>query len=107
MSNVSLKIDFSKLGGPVYSGRARGKFAREEFKLDEIDEELGLVEITVPETAYTITSSFILGMLDKSVRRYGSIERFREHYKIIAPSHFDEVIVNSLKSALKDNRTLL
>ena len=102
-----LTIDFAKLGGPVYSGRARGKFARANLKLDEIDKEHGVVEIIIPESAYTVTSSFILGLLDKSVRKYGSIESFREHYKIRAPKQFDEIFVSSLSSALKDNRSLV
>lgn len=79
-------IDFSKFGGPVFSGRARGIAARAEHRLDDLDQSSeSLVDVKIPQDAYTVTSSFFLGLFGPSVIRAGNRERFKEKF------HFDDV----------------
>ncbi|MGZ9712614.1 hypothetical protein ACXX82_17610 [Glaciimonas sp. GNP009] len=79
MSNHMI-IDFSNIGGPVYSGRPRGELIRAKFALDNIDQSSTLVDIQIPETTYSITSSFFLGLFGPSVVKAGSVEAFFSKY---------------------------
>jgi len=79
MSN-HITIDFSNIGGPVYSGRPRGESLRSRFELDLVDEGNGQVDIEVPESTYSVTSSFFLGLFGPSVVRAGSSEAFFRKY---------------------------
>lgn len=78
-------IDFNKFGGPVFSGRARGIAARAEYHLDDLDREDTSVEVTIPQNAYTVTSSFFLGLFGPSVIKAGNSEVFKSKF------HFNNV----------------
>lgn len=82
MDNIIL-IDFKEFDGPLYSTRVRGERSRKKANLEELDEASSFVELRVPNDLLTITSSFFLGMFDKSIIKYGSKEEFKKHYKFL------------------------
>lgn len=79
-----MKIDFVSLGGPVYSGRPRGAAIRAQYALDAVDKDTDqVVDVAIPDSTYSMTSSFFLGMFGPSVVRAGSSEAFFRKF------HFD------------------
>lgn len=63
----------------VYVGRGAGTRCREWANLDKWDRSAGVIEIEVPENAYSVNSSFFLGMFGPSVRALGETA-FRAKY---------------------------
>lgn len=94
-------IDFKKIEGLVYTGRDRGERLREKFRLDELDSGGGTVEVRIPEDAYTISSSFFLGMFGPSIVRAGSKDRFYSRYKFQSPVFLREVMDGYVARALQ------
>jgi hypothetical protein len=93
-------IDFSKLGGPVYVGRANGAQARTKLKIDSLDEVREAIRVVIPETTYAVNSSFFLGLFGPSLMRFDSQERFLEHYRFEAPPHVIDAIKLVIERAL-------
>lgn len=100
--NQAPMIDFKKIEGLVYTGRDRGERLRVEFKLDELDARESVVEVEVPDTAYTISSSFFLGMFGPSVVRAGSKDKFFARYHFRLPEFLQEVVEGYVTRALQD-----
>jgi hypothetical protein len=95
-------IDFAKLEGPVFTGRPRGESLRRTLKVDELDSASGLVvDVQIPDTTYSITSSFILGLFGKSVVRAGSKQAFYEKYHFHTSPLFREVVDTCVTRALQ------
>lgn len=99
-------IDFDKLGGPVYIGRDRGMAERIKYKLDEIDKTEQCVEVKIPDTIYSINSSFFLGLFGKSIKFAGSSKKFREKYLISAPDDVNDNLESYIERALYE-KTLM
>ena len=78
---MSKIIDFANLAGPIYTGRPKGELARQHFRLDELDAQLDAVIVKIPESTYSITNSFFLGMFGPSINRFGTREGFLNHYQ--------------------------
>jgi hypothetical protein len=105
MSNAIRVIDFKDIDGLVYTGRDRGERLRSEFKLDELDAAGEVVEVDIPDNAYTISSSFFLGLFGPSVVGAGSKEAFLRRYHFKAPDFLNEVMDTYVSRALQ-NRNL-
>lgn len=99
-------IDFEKLGGPVYVGRDRGGNEREKYKLDELDDSNVIVDVMIPESTYTINSSFFLGLFGDSIVKAGSSEEFRKKYHIHATSLINRSIESYIERALHEHAFL-
>ncbi len=67
-------------------GQDRGVAARNEFKLDELDQSGDEVIVLVPQDMRTLTPSFVQGLFAGSVGRLGE-HGFFSHYKFNAPAH--------------------
>lgn len=107
MSN-KVEIDLENFGGPVYSGRPRGESIREKNNLDKIDQDLStIVIIRVPDNAFSLNSSFFLGLLGKSIRAAGSREKFLAKFKFEYPPHIEEYIESGIERALLERTNLL
>lgn len=99
-------IDFSKLGGPVYVGRANGAQARVRLRVDSLDAQKGPVEIRVPDDAYAVSSSFFLGLFGPSLAHYETPEAFLAHYPISAPDHIRDTLRMVIDRALSSRGQL-
>lgn len=102
MTTHSLSVDLSKFNGPVYAGRARGENARQALKLDAADQSNQIVEVNIPDSTYTVTSSFFLGLFGPSVINAGSREAFVKKFHFKSPSFladdFEEYISYALET---------
>lgn len=104
MKAPKMIIDFSKYPGPVYTGRPRGEVIRAELKLDEIDESDRLVDVKIPTTTYSLTSSFFLGMFGPSVTRAGSQEAFFKKFHFETSPALVEAFNDYVARALQAKR---
>jgi hypothetical protein len=98
----NLIIDFEVLGGPVFTGRPRGEKMREALHVEDIDASDAQVEVKIPETTYSISSSFILGLFGKSVVKAGSKEAFYKKYHFDTNELFQGVVDSCVTRALQD-----
>lgn len=102
MAAKSETIDFHTISGPVYTGRDRGERLRVELNLDAFDADADVVvEVCIPNSAYTVSSSFFLGLFGPSVIRAGSRESFYLKYRFSAPKHIQDVIGGYVTRALQ------
>ena len=92
-------IDLSALGPALFVGRPYGRACRDKLGLDALDEAPGAVDVVLPASAYSISSSFALGFFGPSVVAAGGRAAFREKYKIAAPALFIDVIDNAARRA--------
>lgn len=75
-------------GKRILSGKEVGINLRDQYKLDDLDNQNGFVEVNI--SVPVVTSSFILGMFSKSMKKLG-IENFFEKYHFNAR---DDIIRN-------------
>lgn len=95
-------IDFGNLEGPVFTGRQRGETLRKTLHVEEFDAENVEVEVRIPETTYSISSSFVLGLFGKSVVRAGSKEAFYQKYHFSSNPLFRGIIDSCVTRALQE-----
>jgi len=97
----SKMIDFTAIEGPVYTGRDRGVKLRKEYDLDSLDADAEQVTVKIPETTYTVSSSFFLGLFGPSIIKFGSKEAFYKHYKFELPDYLKETTESYVTRALQ------
>ena len=106
-SDQQLVIDFSKFGGPVYSGRAKGELARADLELDAHDANNCHARVIIPEGTFSVTSSFFLGLFGKSVRHAESRDEFLKRYKFNTPDTLKKIIDLFILRALREQTDLV
>lgn len=94
-------IDFSTVQGPVYTGRDRGELLRKELQLDELDASADTIKVRIPETTYTMSSSFFLGVFGPSILKAGSKDAFFRHYKFELPEYLKGAVDSYVARALQ------
>ncbi len=103
------KIDLEKARSSreakVFSGREKGKYWREYFKLDQLDENADKIEVVIPEDIFAINLSFFLSLFGESVRHLGR-EGFVEKYKFVADPVLQPLIEQGINQALKRSSAL-
>jgi hypothetical protein len=86
MSDRTFRIDLAKFrsgSARVFAGRPRGEEVRRSLQLalrEVVDD--ATIEIVVPVDTYSVTSSFILGLLGDGIRELKE-EKFRRVYKFV------------------------
>lgn len=95
-------LNFKDMGGPVYVGRANGEKAREHLNIDRLDTVPEPVEVIVPDSTYSINSSYFLGLFGKSVRAFGTIDGFLGHYNFKAKQNLMDSIRRHADRALRE-----
>jgi hypothetical protein len=89
----------------VFAGRERGKYWRNQFKLDEVDALDGPVEVIIPEDIISLNISFFLNLFGDSIRRLGR-EGFKEHYIFKSDPILQPLIAQGIEQALKRSSAL-
>lgn len=102
-ANNEKLIDFSKIEGPVYTGRNRGERLREKLNLDAFDgSEDIIVKVIIPKETYSISSSFFLGLFGPSIMKLGSRESFLKKYIFETSEFLISVIDKHIARALQE-----
>lgn len=102
---TSLTVDLSSVSGPVYSGRDRGEALRKKYDLDHKEDGAEVVDVVIPKTTYTVSSSFFLGLFGPSVRKCGSVDSFERKFNFRGPEFLKPVLHSHASLALQ-NRSL-
>ncbi|MBF0193123.1 MAG: hypothetical protein HQL71_01145 [Magnetococcales bacterium] len=101
-----ITLDFSKQGGPVFVGRAQGEKARQNFRLDILDDSEDIIKVVIPEGTYSVNSSFFLGLFTKSVLKTGSKKKFLAKFNFVCESFLLETIDTYIDRALREKSDL-
>jgi len=92
--------DFRSPESRVYSGQDRGKTVRKKLKIKETEHQYQIIKIIIPEDTISLNTSFFLGFLGESVKRYGEIN-FRKKFifdcSVIIQKDIDIGIERALK----------
>jgi hypothetical protein len=94
-------IDFGRIEGPVYTGRDRGASLRRDLDVDQMDSVGSAVEVRIPKSTYTISSSFFLGLFGPSVVRAGTKEAFYNRFHFDSPEFLRDVMDGYVLRALQ------
>ncbi len=92
----------------IISGRKNGIEIREKLKIEDLENNNDIIEIIIPDDILSFNSSYFLGMLGKSVRKYKSKEAFLKKYTFkcndIVKMNIDDGILDALNNnnALED-----
>ena len=105
IKKINLDEARTSKGAKVFSGRERGKYWRKHFKLDELDHNDSLVEVSIPEDILSINLSFFLSLFGESVRYLGA-EEFRQKYHFVCDPSLLPMIDQGIEQALKTSSVL-
>lgn len=103
----AVRIDLNSYRDPksrIFSGRVRGEQVRLAARLPELDTSDTEIEVHVPEDAFSVTSSFFLGMFRDSINLLGE-EPFRRRFRFTG-KNIQRVVDESIKEALKRSSPL-
>lgn len=100
-------IHLSKMGGPLFSGREKGRLNREKYHLDDIDSSDKLVEVIIPDDTYSITSSFFMGLFGESIREIGNRNDFFRKYRFKMPDKFRNKVEIYIDRALREKTPVI
>jgi hypothetical protein len=101
----ALTVDLSSVSGPVYSGRDRGEALRQKYALDDKEDAVESVEVIIPSSAYTVSSSFFLGLFGPSIQKCGTVDNFERKFRFQAPDFLRPILHAHAGLALQ-NRNL-
>ena len=107
MNEVIEKIDLSKMGGPLFSGREKGRLNRVKYHLDAIDASDIQVDVVIPDDTYSITSSFFMGLFGKSIRELGDRNEFFQKYRFKMPDKFRNKVEIYIDRALREKTPVI
>ena len=91
----------------VFTGRDRGKYVRENSKIDEIEAKYDTVNIVVPNNVYSINPSFFEEFLVNVVKKLGK-EDFLKKFKFSSDGdyEFDSPLNQAIDRILKNQTAL-
>ena len=99
-------IDFETIEGPVYTGRPRGTKLRSKYNLDDVDKRDAVVVVRIPDSTYSISSSFFLGLFGESVVNAGNKQAFYAKFHFMANDMFSRVFDGYVMRALEEKHLL-
>lgn len=100
MKSIDLKISkYRKDGAKIYTGRDVGILARNEFDLNQIEEEYEIVNILIPSDTWGINPSFFGGMFEGSIKKYR--DTFTDRYKFLYTNKTE--LSDSLRKDISDD----
>lgn len=90
----------------IISGRKNGSEIREKLKIKDLEDNNDIIKIIIPMDVLSFNSSYFLGMLGESVRRYGSKESFLKKYVFECNEIVKININDGIIDALNNNNAL-
>jgi hypothetical protein len=97
----TMEVKFPEAAGPVYTGRAKGEQLRIRLELDSKEDQVDVVDVTIPEGTYTVSSSFFLGLFGPSIRKCGDLALFERKFHFKAPAFLMSVLREHAALALQ------
>lgn len=79
---VEIKLGkFKRSEEKIFTDRDKGIEAREELKLDILEETNDIINVLLPTDIWTINPSFFGGLFEQSIKKYH--EKFWDKYKFL------------------------
>jgi hypothetical protein len=100
----SAVIDLAVLNTPLLVGRDQGEQCRRQFGLAAQDVIFDQVEVRIPESTYSMSSSFFLGMFGPSIKAAGTVENFFSKYQFTTSTLLRSVIEPCVSRVLLERR---
>jgi hypothetical protein len=72
----------------VFTGRDRGKYVRENSRIDEVETKYEVVNIVIPNNVYSINPSFFEEFLVNVVKKLGK-EEFLKKFKFTSQGDYE------------------
>lgn len=94
--------DYITQGSKVFSGRDRGKYVRNESKIDELILSHDLITIIVPEVVRTINPSFLEEFLMNIVKKFGLKIYDRIKFDTLGQYQIKEDLEEAVDSLLRE-----
>lgn len=86
----------------VFTGRDRGRFVREQSRLDEIDGQYETVKIIIPKDIRSINPSFFEEMFVNVVKRHGKDEFLRRYqFESLGDYNYDRPLSEAIERILR------
>lgn len=91
----------------VFTGRDRGKYVRENSKIDEIEMKYTTINIVIPDNVYSINPSFFEEFLVNVVMKLGK-EGFLRKFNFSSEGDYEfDIPLNQAISRILKNQTAL
>lgn len=93
------EVEYNDTGSvvPVYTGFQKGREMREAFGLSDFDRFKGeMVTVKFPDNTYSVSSSFLRGLLEDSMKAAASESEFLSRYRVKGP----QIVVENFMSSV-------
>jgi restriction endonuclease Mrr len=91
----------------VFTGRDRGKYVRENSKIDEIESNFDSVNIIIPNNIYSINPSFFEELLVNVVKKLGKEEFLKKiHFTSEGDYDYNSPLNQAIDRILKNQTAL-
>jgi len=91
----------------VFTGRDRGKYVREQSKIDELEKNYDDIYVTIPDNVYSINPSFLEEFLVNVVTKLGK-EDFLKKFHFTSEGDYEyELPLNQAIDRILKNKTAL
>ena len=105
--NIINLEDFRAKGAKVYTGRDRGKKARKDSNINQIEENYDKVIIIIPENVYSIIPSFFEELFLDVVIKLGK-EKFLEKFEFrsLGEYKYEKPLNEAIERILRKNTAI-
>jgi hypothetical protein len=90
----------------ILTGRDPGEELRSKLELDKIEDEIEVINISVPDRIVSFNSSYFLGLFTPSIKKYKTKEEFLKKYKFKCDKWILKDIDDGINEALKKSNVL-
>lgn len=105
--NIIHLEDFRAAGAKVYTGRDRGKQAREDSKINEIEAKYDLVKIIIPDNVYSIIPSFFEELFLDVVLKLGREDFYKKFkFESLGSYKYEKALREAIERILRKNTAI-
>jgi hypothetical protein len=90
----------------ILTGRDSGEELRSKLELDKIEDEIAVINITIPDRIVSFNSSYFLGLFTPSVKKYKTKEEFLKKYNFKCDKWILKDIDDGINEALRKSNVL-
>jgi len=105
--NIINLEDYRIEGAKVFSGRDRGRIARNKSNIDKIEVKYDFVKIIIPNNVYSIIPSFLEELLLNVVLKLGK-DKFLEKFEFISEGdyRYEKPLNEAIDRILRNNTAI-
>lgn len=99
--------DYRAKGAKVYTGRDRGKKAREDSQINDLEKKYDLIKVVIPDNVYSIIPSFFEELFLDVVLKLGK-EKFLEKFEFLSEGDYqhEKPLNEAIERILRKNTAI-